>query len=180
MYGTSVALRSGPSAKYGIPAVVLTLAKSVLNETPTRTDLPADSTLALIAFPASPGFEAAVTFLTAGRANSSYTTRMPPLCIAARRLSEPKPTPTGVPWPPNTSTGLSLASPVGTPSPVVFSRNTWTRWLALSATAKKRPSPLNATSMGRLNCPSAPPFASTRPTLNTSSCSLLMLKMPMK
>ena len=168
-YATSVALRSGPSARYGVPAVVLTLARSVLNETSTRTDLPADSTLALIALPASSGFETAVTFLTAGRTNSSYTTNLLLALIAARRLSESKPTPTTVPMPPNTSTGLSLARPVGTPSSVVFSRNTWTRWLALSATAKRRPSLLNAASMGRLNCPSALPFVSTGPTLNTSS-----------
>ena len=162
-------MRPGPSARYGVPAVVSTFARFVLNETSTRTDLPADSTLALIALPASSGFETAVTFLTAGRTNSSYTTNLLMVVIAARRLSESKPTPTTAPVVPNMSTGLSLASPVGTPSSVVFSRNTWTRWLALSATARKRPSLLNATSMGRSNCPGALLDLSTGPTLNTSS-----------
>ena len=126
----------------------MTLAKSVLNETSTRTDLPADSTLALIALPGVAGSGTAVTLLTAGKANS-YTTKFPLEYTAARRWAESNATPVGNPLPSNLATGRALASPIGTPSSVMLSRNTWTRALLLSATAKRRPSLLKETSRGR-------------------------------
>ena len=147
LYGTYVALRSGPIAMYGIPPVVLTLTKSVLNPTVTTIDRPGNRTLEP---PTS-----TVTFLTAGNV-TSYTVNtlgkilgLPP-SVTTRRSSESNPTAYVRVGLLNTNAGLpsGWSRPVARPSLVVSSWNTWNRLLPGSATAKRLPSLLNATSRG--------------------------------
>ena len=85
-YGTNVAMCSGPIAMYGIPPVVFTFTRFVLNLTSTMIDPPGTRT---VESTPSPEDTLAVTFLTAGSV-TLYTSNWPvlaPLLVRTRRPS---------------------------------------------------------------------------------------------